>query len=197
MSKNELTVLNQEDQRILSEFKESGHPGLAPSIANAFFELYLNGHSVRDIQKTNPTFKLGAIIDAQVRFNWDLNKDRYTQELQEGTVKRLAQIQMESVSFLADSLAAAHKKHGTALKRYLQTSDEAELNGFDISSITSYSKSIDALLKITGQDQKKIKLESKIENNVTLKNMANKPLTPEQAAALLEILEEKPEDKDE
>jgi hypothetical protein len=193
MEKNEIVLLNQEDQRILDEFRESGFPKLAPQAAASFFELYLNGTSPREIQKLNPAFKLGAILDAQIRYNWDANKDRYVQELQENTVKRLAQVQMEATAFLADSLAAAHKKHGTALRKYLQTSDESELNGFDIGSITSYSRSIDALLKITGQDQKKIKLESKIEQNVNLKNMGNKPLTPEQAAALLEILEDKSE----
>jgi hypothetical protein len=184
-----LKLLPEEEKQVLEDFRKSGKPGLAPTTSSAFFELYLNGNSVYEIQKMNKVFDLGAIIDAKVKYGWDEMKDRYVGELQAKAMARLVQVQSESVGFLADVLAAAHKKHGTALKRYLQTGDTRDLEGFDINNITSYSKSIEALLKITGQDnKKKVQVEGNLTSTVNVNNLTEKALSPDQAASLLEIL---------
>jgi hypothetical protein len=187
-------ILSDEDQKILNEYRDAGHPPLAPSTSSAFFELFLNGNTVREIQRLNSAFKLGAILDAQIRYDWDREKDRYIRDLQSKTFQRMVQVQMESASFLADTLSAAHKKYGTALRKYLQTGNEEDLEGYDVSNITSYSKSIDALMKITGQDSKKVKLEGNINQNVTgsikIESMSDKVLNPETAEKLLAILAE-------
>jgi hypothetical protein len=196
MSAQELTVkeraeslLNAEDRKILRDFEESGKPGLGPSLCTTFFELFLNGKTEREIQKLNPVYDLGSIIQARVKYNWDEKKDKYISELQSGVVARMLQVQMEATNFMADVLSATHKRYGTAIKRYLQSSDPKDLEGFDINNIQAYSKSIEALLKITGQDQKKkIELGGTVNSNVQISDMSEKALTPEQAAALLEIL---------
>lgn len=185
-----IKLLPDDERNIWNGFKESGKPGLAPTVCAAFFELFLNGSTVYEIQKLNKAFDIGAIIDAKIRFGWEEQKIRYTQELQGRAVNRLLQVQSESVQFLADAMAATHKKHGSALKKYLQSGNEQDLDGFDLGSITTYSRAIEALLKVTGQDQKKkVTVDGVITNNVNLPgNMGKKALTPDQAAAVLQIL---------
>ena len=190
---NELAnPLPEDEAKILTEFKEAGHHGLAPTTAAAFFELYLNGSSIWEIQKQNPAFRLGAIIDAKVKYGWDEQKDRYVRDLQAKAYQRLLQVQMESVTFIADAMAVTHKKYGDSFKKYLQTGDESVLAGFDLGSPLAYHKIIEALMKVTGQDSKKVKLEGNINQNVTgsigLDDLTQKALNSETAAKLLEIL---------
>lgn len=189
-----ISLLPEDERKIYDSFKESGKPGLGPTVSSAFFELYLNGSSCREIHKLNKAFDLGAIIDAKVRYQWDEERDKYTQELQHNAMKRLLQVQSESVQFIADSMAATHKKYGEKLRKYIQTGDESVLDGFDLGSITTYSKAIEALLKVTGQDQKKkVQLEGTLNNNVTVS--PTKALSPKAAAAFLKIMEEMEEEE--
>ena len=184
-----LSLLGDKELILLEEFKSSGKAGLAPSLSASFFELYLNGNDVFEIQKLNKAYDIGAIIDCKVRFSWDEKKDAYINNLHTNAMSRLMQVQMESANFLADVLSAAHKRHGIALRKYLQSGDPRDIEGFDIGNISSYSKSIEALMKITGQDQKKkVQLEGTLNSNIAVSEAMERPMTQNQAANILEIL---------
>jgi hypothetical protein len=189
-------LLSEDDRHILKTFEESGKPGLGPSLCATFFELFLNGKTEREIQKLNPVYDLGAIIQARVKYGWDEKKDKYISELQSGVIARMLQVQMEASNFMADVLAATHKRYGTAIKKYLQSGNADDLQGFDVNNVQAYYKSIEALMKITGQDQKKkIELGGTVNSSVQIKDMSEKPLTPDQAALLLEILSKEDDTK--
>jgi len=126
---------------------------LAPSTQAQLYTLFLNGRTLSEIRQLNPQFGLGQIVDAAVNGNWYQEKLDYQANLLKAARERLQQIGSESVSFLADSLAAAHKQHGQALLRYLQSGNEADLGAFGIGSIRQYKEVLELLLKATGQEK--------------------------------------------
>jgi hypothetical protein len=123
-----------------------------------------------------------------------LLKNEYISSLHENVKNRLIKAQMESVSFLADVMSATHKKYGSRIAKYLQSGDENDLGGFEISTVAQYNKAIEGLLKISGQDQKKIKLEasgpSSSQNSNGEQETTNrtKLISPSKAAQILKIL---------
>lgn len=189
--------LSEEEKEKLRDYVESGGVGLAPKTAASFFELYLNGSSVQEIHKLNPAFPYGAILRARVEYDWDEQKDKYIRNLQSGVFERMVHTQLEAVSFLASVMSVTHKKYGDAFKKYLQTGDESELKGFDVGSIRSYKDVIESLLKISGQEKKKIEFSAKTghsDSNSPLENLASKPISPDVGAKLLAILAEEEND---
>ena len=197
-------LLGPEEQKALERFKEEGAYALSPTLASSFFSLFLQGKTLKEIHEMNRAIPFGAIVDARVRYGWDAARDQYVFELQSGIVRRMIQTQMESANFLADVMAATHKKHGTAIKKYLQTGNEDDLQGFNIESITSYGKLIESIMKITGKDKEKPAAKS--DSLPPMGSASGQPVgpsssqikgvSPTQAAKILRILasgEVKPE----
>jgi hypothetical protein len=67
--------------------------------------------------------------------------------------ERLQQIGCEAIMFMGDSLAAAHKMHGDALAKYMQSGNPADQGAFGITSIRQYKEVLELLLKASGADK--------------------------------------------
>jgi len=91
---------------------------------------------------------------------------------------------LESTDFVAVQLAATHKQHGDAAKRYLASGDPADLGSFGIHGWRSYQNAIDVLKAVTGQDQKQ-----KVSGEVTVRHevgeTVKKAMTAEQARQIV------------
>jgi hypothetical protein len=126
---------------------------LAQTLQEQLFSLYLNGKSLSEIRALNPQLMLGQIVDAAITGDWHQLRQDYLNEIQNRASVRLKQIACESVDFLADQMATAHKLQGDALKRYLQTGNPADLGGYGVGSIKQYKDVAELILKMTGQDK--------------------------------------------
>jgi hypothetical protein len=152
--------LTPAEKYALTYFKESFQKGgastyaIAPSVQAQLFTLYLNGRSLSEIRQLNhPSFSLGQIVHAAIEGDWYHQKAEYQSTLMKDARERLQQVGCESVKFLADSLSAAHKQHGEALAKYLQSGNVADLGAFGIGGIRQYKEVLEMLLKATGQDK--------------------------------------------
>jgi hypothetical protein len=159
-SEDKLAWLNPAEKYALEYFQSNYQKGgastysIAPSVQAQLFGLYLNGRSLGEIRKLNhPSFSLGQIVSAAVENDWYNERKLYQSGLMQAARERLQQIGCESVGFLADSLAAAHKQHGQALQKYIQTGNPADLGAFGVGSIRQYKEIAELLLKITGQEK--------------------------------------------
>lgn len=134
---------------------------LGLDVALGMYELYLNGHSFEEIQKVNKrkgsTFELGQIVDAGIRYEWAARRRDHQQDLFDSIALKVRQTQVESVSFTADLISAAHKQYGERLKSYLQSGDENDLGDLKIQSMKMYREAVDMLMKLTGQEAEKSK----------------------------------------
>lgn len=159
MEKTDLVVtrLTSDEAKELENWREhKNKPSLAPALSVRLFELFLNGSSCEEIVKlNNGVYTLGQVLEARVRDQWDDKKDRYLADLYGGVLDRVKQTQIEAVGFTSDLLAVAHKQFGQKLKKYLQNGDETELKDVvSLGSLQGYSKAIEILLKLTGQEKK-------------------------------------------
>lgn len=155
-----LAYLTADEQQIYHNWMEhKTKPPLAVSLSLKMFELFLNGASCEDIVKTNQNlYTLGQIYEARVNHGWDERKNKYLADLFGGVVDRVKQTQMEAVTFTSDLLAVAHKQFGTKLKLYLQSGDEKDLGELSLTNLSSYGKTAELLMKLTGQDKKTEKM---------------------------------------
>jgi hypothetical protein len=183
--------LSPEEIEILTKYTSTGGMPLAPTTASQFFKMFVNGSSASEINRLNPAFPIGAILDAQVRYRWTTERDKVAMELQNRVKDGVIRAQLETTELMTDMLRAAAKQHGDKLKKYIQTGDEKYLDGvLNIESMHSLRGIVDSLLKITGQDRvSKVKTENTQNFNVNL-NSNNDDLSPEEAAQVLEIMAE-------
>jgi hypothetical protein len=182
--------LSPEDQSVLAAFAASGALPLAPATAAQFLELYLNGCNAQEIQRLNKPFKLGQILDAQIRYKWSEQRDKLSMDLQARAVENVRKAQLDATELMSNMLVAANKQHGDKLKKYIQSGDEKDLDGsLNIVSLQSLLKVTEGLLKITGQDRvSKVKVSTTNTQNVNVNVSGGGDLSPDDAAKILEIM---------
>lgn len=168
---------------------------LALSTALKMYEMFLLGHSCEEIFRANDQkFPLGMILDARIRYGWDKRRAAYLDQLFGEVGVAVKQRQVEGAMFLGDVLAAAHLQFGDKVKKFLQTKDPNDLpDALKVTSITTYKMVVDALMKVTGQENQRGGAPGPavqvIGNNVTLQEAPKKKLGSSQAFDLLKELE--------
>jgi hypothetical protein len=174
----------------LERKRERPDPPLAPSLQLQLFELFLNGKTCEEISKLNPGIGMGQVLKTRIEGDWDEKRHRHMDSLLMGVASRVQQVQLESVVFISDMLSATHKLHGEAIKRYLQTGNQAELKGLAITNMKAYKEVLETLLKMTGQTVEKKQVTGEIRHiHETGVPDVRKPATPQDAAAWLKALD--------
>ena len=116
---------------------------------------------------------LGQIVESAVEGGWNQQKKEYQAGLLSKARDRLQQVACESVIFLADQLAVAHKFHGVAMQKYLQSGDMADLKGFEVASIKQYRDVAELLLKLTTSDNTTAMAVNKLDTAATQVGQVN------------------------
>lgn len=180
---NELRTLTEEEKALNSRelaaydyvnSRPALQQALSPDTQAKFFSLFLNGTSCEEIARLNKGVSLGNIVRARVEGKWDLKRAEHIEHLLLTTRERLQQISLESVEFVSNMLAAAHKLYGDKFKQFLQTGQEADLGPFSIHGLKAYKEAIELLKTITGQDKK----PQKVEGEIVHTHHVAQPLTP-------------------
>jgi hypothetical protein len=151
------------ERALLEEWqKEKKKPSLSPTLSVKLFELFLHGLTCDEISALNKgVYLVEQILEARLRDGWDERRQEYVNSLFDNIVGRVTQAQAESVSFLTDMLAVAHRQHGDKLRLFLQDGDETHLGDFKINGFQTYKNVVDTLMKLTGQDKDKDKSANK------------------------------------
>lgn len=140
-------------QRHLAAFKEGKEAPLAPSTQTELWEAFLHGEDLPSIARRRK-FHLGQVVRAAKDGEWHRLRDEYRDALLRGVIPRVHQVQSEAIMFSADLMAAAHKKFGRDIKRYIETGDDAHLPAdFHIKTLEMYRKNVELFLKLTGQGE--------------------------------------------
>lgn len=183
--------LSLEESKAYERWQNSNEPTIAPSTQAKFFELFLAGKECQEIQRLNPTFSLGMIIQARLMGRWDERREQHLTSLLDGVRERVQQVTLESVNFIADMLSAANKLHGDKLKRFIQSGDEKDLDGLAVNSLKTYKETVELLMKMTGQGEVKKGEVKHLHMTVDAIPRAARPMTPKEASEHLRVLEEK------
>jgi hypothetical protein len=167
--------LTSEEFQELSDYILKGGAPLALVTAQKFFDLYLNGYDVNEIHRLNPSFPKGCIYLARLRYSWDQMYHDAMVTMNQRVINKITKAAIEATSIYTDMIAAANKKHGDRLKKYIQTGDESYLkDALSINSISDLAKVIESLQKLSGQDRtftikdEREALQGKSANPITL-----------------------------
>lgn len=164
-----LRFLTPHERSILDDWlKNSTKPKISIDTSLRMYELFLQGCSMQEICELNKNvFSMGQLLNARVQQEWDERKLKHLDHLYGTIVQKVAQVQSEGISFIADVMAMQHKLYSTKIREYLQTGDESKLDGvpMEYRTATGYRKIIDSLMKITGQDKQKDKLDERVPKN--------------------------------
>jgi hypothetical protein len=148
------TALSVDDSQKLEAYIATGGAPLATSTALSFFQLFLNGSDLKEVHRLNKAFPYESVLWAYVKYDWETQKTKYMQDQMEQIRTKVVKATLDTTSLVTDLLAAAQKKHGDKLKKYLQTGNEADLgDALNVRSINELLKTAEALQKITGQDK--------------------------------------------
>lgn len=160
---------------------------LAPGVSAGLFELYLNGRSLHEIHSQFTQYGLGQIVHAAVEGGWNDQRSTYLAGLMDRAKGRALQSAAESVEFIADAMAAAHKKHGAALRAYLVSGNPNDLGAFGIGSLKQYKDLVEILMKVTGQDGRR-SVGGTVKHEHVVRTIPTAPPSPVPAAAAVAAL---------
>lgn len=182
------TAISRLDARELASYKYfigAKYPDLSQELSQKFYALFENGAACEEIRKANPGISLGAIVHARVRDGWDIMKAQHLEDLKRDIPDRVAKTQLDSADFLQKLLTATHMIHSEALDKFLATGDKIHLKGTPLESLKmrDYQQIIELLLKVTGQENRKI---VEIKGGITVDN--KKVPTVEEASQILDVL---------
>lgn len=182
--------LDDREQYALTRWQNSNHPPLAPETQARLFKLFLNGKSTHEIHRLNSQFSLGQIVHARIKGEWDRRAEQHLDELLNGVKARVQQVTLESITFVADLLAAANQMHGEAIKKYLQSGNPDDLGALQIQTLDGYRKAVELLQKLTGQDkQQKGEMTVVHKADESMQNVGKPNMSSaEEAARILELL---------
>lgn len=131
----------------------SRYAPISTGTAMALFQLFLNGRSLREIYDLNQHFSFGQVVHAAVDGRWADHRKVYLDTLFANQTLRAQQVAAEGAEFTGDIMAAAHKLHGAAVRKFLQSGDVADLGAMGIGSLAQYQKVAELHQKLTGQDK--------------------------------------------
>lgn len=177
-------VLNDRERIALIAYRRGPAMRLSAETQIKLYSLFLSGHSCSEIQELNKAFSLGQILVARMEGEWDRRRKEHLDSLFENVRSRVQQTTLESVSFIADQIAAVHKMHGDKAKKYLVSGDPKDFDDFGAGDIKGYKVLIEALQKITGTEKAgtEVNVINRIEKDVSVQN---KPLSSGQAAEIV------------
>lgn len=184
------TAISRLDARELSAYKyfiNAHYPELGQELSQKFYVLFESGASCEEIRKANPGISLGAIVQTRVRDGWDVMRANHLEDLKRDIPDRVTKTQLDSADFLQKLLTATHLVHSEALDKFLATGDKAHLRGtpFENMKLKEYQQILELLLKVTGQDNKKV---VEVKGGITVQNKGIP--TIEEAANILDVLAE-------
>jgi hypothetical protein len=182
--------LSPDDLKLLTDYVQTGGLPLAPEASAKFLSLFMHGSDAHEIARLNKPFKVGQILDAQVRYKWVEQRDKASIELQSRVVAKVMKTQLETTELLTDVLSAANKRYGDKLKKYIQSGDEKDLDGVvNVESLKELLKVAEGLIKITGQDRvSKVNVKTTSTQNVNLNVTGAEGMSPEDSAQILAIV---------
>ncbi len=157
MNEEDLKYLSDREKGVYREWQElKNRAPLSVTTSLQLYQLYLAGYSTDEITRLNDNkFPHGLVIESMIKHNWHDRRTQHLAELYGGIYDKVKQTQTEAIAFVADLLAAAHRKHGDKVKKFLQSGDAADLGALAIDTMTSYKTAADMLMKLTGQDKEK------------------------------------------
>lgn len=134
--------------------------------------LYIDGVSPKQIATINPDLKLGAVLKTMVNDNWQDRRNEIMGELYREATINSKFAHLKSLNFVSGMLEVYNKRYEISIKKFLDTGNPEDLGDLQSLKIKDYSKILEMLLKLLGQDAPQ-PLRVEINNNTTNNTQVN------------------------
>ena len=153
IKKEDALFLEESEINEINDYLSKGGKPLSSTAAASFLALFLEGRSVDQIHRAHSQWNKGAILYARYVCKWDEQKTAYLQDLTKQVAQRLAKSKVDSLSFLMDRLAIAHKEFADEMEVYLQNPTDDNLPKNRIQSMKDYRETVKTLQELMGLSQ--------------------------------------------
>lgn len=146
--------LSESDALALNAYIKTKPPAIPLTVARSFYELFLTGSSIEEIQEINPSYPKESINFCRVAYDWDEGYHNTMISIQNRIASKVIKAQVEAAALYADTISVANKQHGLALKKYLQTGDESYLKGsIAIKSVSQLAQAVNGLQSLLKESE--------------------------------------------
>lgn len=153
MDESKKAFFTEEEWKALEVATETGTRPISKTLQEEMYNLFLEGYDAAKIAKQNKGYSEIDILMTRYRGNWDENKLKYQDDLQEQILQKLKKTQFESLEFLTNMLSVLHKDERQKMLTYLQTGRKEDRPEIFVSSIGTYKSLIETIQKLTGEDK--------------------------------------------
>jgi len=127
-------------------------------VSENLFAVFLQGRTLSEIRALRSEFGLGQIVHTAVANNWDTKARDYIALAGERAKARALITIAQGIDLAADMMGVMRKMHGDNMAMYMMTGDVTYLEKADqtpAQAIKQLKEIVEALMKLTGQDQKR------------------------------------------
>lgn len=136
---------------------------IAEETAERMYQVFLQGKTCEDIRKINKGYSLGQIVSCRIKYGWDVRVAQYKAALQVGVPDRAMQTSLETVDLLSKLLAVNRMQMEEAIDKYMLSRNPDDLKGVILAKSPKELKElVELLMKMTGQDKKRIEFSGKV-----------------------------------
>lgn len=159
------SVLMPNEKESMFNYIRSGGRQVPASLNQSLFELFFNGCSPEDIHELNPSFPIAAIQWMRVTYKWDDTVMTNVIRNNSLLVGKINKAQVDAAMLMSDMIAVATKKHQNKLRKYLQTSDEKNLEGvMTLDNPERFSKMVESLIKLVYREEQVMQIKIPIKS---------------------------------
>ena len=112
------------------------------------YEMYLIGHSYREISEAFPQYKLSHIIATGALRGWYFDKQKTMGTLKDVVQTKVVKSIIEQVSLLTGLLSVSSVENANAIRAYVESGGETEKPAMAIASMKEYQTVSENLFKI-------------------------------------------------
>jgi hypothetical protein len=115
------------ENKAYEDWTAKNQPAMAPTTAANFFTLFVEGYSMEQMIKANPSWKLGCVVDARIRYKWDERLQQHIEEVHRQALERMSKFKSEAINHILDTLTVVHQVNRDAMMKYIQNPIEENI----------------------------------------------------------------------
>lgn len=145
-------LLTQREAYALRYHEDHGGALLSESLADRMYVLYRRGMSCEDIRTTFKCYSLGQVVDARLRYRWDVRREEDDRQHEKGIAGTARRAQLDAVQYVTELMSATQAVNQAKIRTFLATMNPADLGDLALTP-KGYQEAANLLLKLTGQDR--------------------------------------------
>lgn len=176
-------------ERYLKKHKTAG--ALDKQQAMPFYELFLLGYSIEEINSKFPKVPRGQLALTAALNQWPKDRDKLVGSIYDRIRARVFRSTVEQVEFLTDMVSVATAENAHEMRRYLLDPKNNPTPSMKINNIKEYQLVIDMMTKVTDSMKKTVEEDANPKSkSKRIKSPPVESLTNKDESLLLERLAE-------